>query len=92
MNKYLVIGNPIDHSLSPTIHNYWIKKNNIKAIYDKQRLDSDDLKNLMWTMFDFYEIYGKRSPQWIYSEDFPPQISTRYSRLAVLETSTVVWR
>ncbi len=47
MNKYLVIGNPIDHSLSPTIHNYWIKKNNIKAIYDKQRLDSDDLKNLI---------------------------------------------
>ena len=47
MNKYLVIGNPIDHSLSPTIHNYWIKKNNIKAIYDKERLNSDDLKNLI---------------------------------------------
>ena len=47
MNKYLVIGNPIDHSLSPTIHNYWIKKNNIKAIYDKERLNSDDLKSLM---------------------------------------------
>ena len=47
MNKYLVIGNPIDHSLSPTIHNYWIKKNNIKAIYDKERLKSDDLKNLI---------------------------------------------
>ncbi len=47
MNKYLVIGNPIEHSLSPTIHNYWIKKNNIKAIYDKERLNSDDLKNLI---------------------------------------------
>ena len=47
MNKYLVIGNPIDHSLSPLIHNYWIKKNNIKAIYDKERLNSDDLKNLI---------------------------------------------
>ena len=47
MNKYLVIGNPIEHSLSPTIHNYWIKKNNIKAIYDKERLTSDDLKNLI---------------------------------------------
>ena len=47
MNKYLVIGNPIDHSLSPKIHNYWIKKNNIKAIYDKERLNSDDLKNLI---------------------------------------------
>ena len=31
MKKYLVIGNPIDHSLSPKLHNYWIKKNKIDA-------------------------------------------------------------
>ena len=36
MKKYLVVGNPIDHSLSPTLHNYWIKNSNIKAIYEKQ--------------------------------------------------------
>ena len=35
MKKYLVIGNPIEHSLSPTLHNYWIKKNNIDAKYEK---------------------------------------------------------
>ena len=35
MKKYLVIGNPIDHSLSPQLHNYWIKENNIDAIYEK---------------------------------------------------------
>ena len=29
MKKYLVIGNPIEHSLSPKLHNYWIKKHNI---------------------------------------------------------------
>ena len=28
--KYLVIGNPIDHSLSPKLQNYWIK--NIKSM------------------------------------------------------------
>ena len=29
MKKFLVIGNPIDHSLSPKLHNYWIKQNKI---------------------------------------------------------------
>ena len=47
MNKYLVIGNPIEHSLSPLIHNYWIKKNNINAIYDKKKLNNNDLKDLI---------------------------------------------
>ena len=47
MNKYFVIGNPIEHSLSPLIHNYWIKKNNIRAIYDKKKLSSTELKGLI---------------------------------------------
>ena len=44
MKKFLVIGNPIDHSLSPKLHNYWIKNNNIKAVYDKQKLNENDRK------------------------------------------------
>ena len=47
MNKYLVIGNPIEHSLSPLIHNYWIKKNNIRAIYDKKKLSNTELKDII---------------------------------------------
>jgi len=47
MKKYLVIGNPIDHSLSPKLHNYWIKEKNIDAIYDKKKLDEIDLKNII---------------------------------------------
>ena len=46
MNKYLVIGNPIEHSLSPKLHNYWIKKNNLNAIYEKKRVEEKDLKKL----------------------------------------------
>jgi shikimate dehydrogenase len=47
MKKYLVIGNPIGHSLSPQLHNYWIKKNNINAVYNKKKLNTDGLKDLI---------------------------------------------
>ena len=47
MKKYLVIGNPIEHSLSPKLHSYWIKNNNIDAIYEKEKLDEHDLKYLI---------------------------------------------
>ena len=47
MKKYLVIGNPIEHSLSHKLHNYWLKKNNIDAIYDKKKLDGNELKKII---------------------------------------------
>ena len=48
MNKnFLVIGNPIEHSLSPKLHNYWIKKNNLKASYDKKFLEHDEIRQLI---------------------------------------------
>ena len=40
--KFLVIGNPIEHSLSPKLHNYWIEKNNIKASYEKKLLEEEN--------------------------------------------------
>ena len=47
IKKFLVIGNPIEHSLSPRLHNYWLNQNNIEAIYDKRKLDDDELKNII---------------------------------------------
>tara|TARA_B100001996_G_scaffold83690_1_gene61724 strand:+ start:134 stop:925 length:792 start_codon:yes stop_codon:yes gene_type:complete len=47
MKKFLVIGNPIEHSLSPILHNYWIKNNGIDAIYEKQKLNEDELEQLI---------------------------------------------
>ena len=47
MKKFLVIGNPIEHSLSPLLHNYWIKNNNIEAIYEKKKLDENELEQLV---------------------------------------------
>ena len=47
MKKYLVIGNPIEHSLSPRLHNYWINQNKIKAIYDKKLIKENEIKNII---------------------------------------------
>ena len=47
MKKYLVIGNPIEHSLSPKLHNYWIKENNINAVYDKKQLNESDIEEVI---------------------------------------------
>ena len=47
MKKYFVIGNPIDHSLSPKLHNYWLKENNIDAIYDKKKIEEMNLETII---------------------------------------------
>ena len=47
MKKFLVIGNPIKHSLSPKLHNYWIKENNIDAFYDMKQLNESDIEGII---------------------------------------------
>ena len=52
MKKFLVIGNPIEHSLSPKLQNYWIKSNNLNAIYGKLEVHESDLAELCENMKD----------------------------------------
>ena len=47
MKKYLVIGNPIEHSLSPKLQNWWLKENNIDATFDKIKLEEHEIKNFI---------------------------------------------
>ena len=47
MKKFLVIGNPIDHSLSPKIHNFWIKENNLDAIYEKKKINENNIEEII---------------------------------------------
>ena len=42
-----VIGKPIKHSLSPIIHNFWIKKYKINLEYKKMEVDKDSLPSLV---------------------------------------------
>jgi len=50
MKKYLVIGNPIKHSLSPKLHNHWFKENNIDAAYEKKQLKETDIEGIITAM------------------------------------------
>lgn len=47
MKKYLVIGNPIEHSLSPKLHNYWFEKNNINANYERRKIDKSEIQEII---------------------------------------------
>tara|TARA_B100001063_G_scaffold61287_1_gene55505 strand:+ start:978 stop:1796 length:819 start_codon:yes stop_codon:yes gene_type:complete len=38
-----IIGNPVEHSLSPVLHNYWLKKYDIDAIYSIIKIEEDGL-------------------------------------------------
>ena len=48
MKKFLVIGNPIEHSLSPLVHNFWFRKYNLSdSNYEKRKIERIDLKNIV---------------------------------------------
>jgi len=47
MKKHLIIGNPISHSMSPKLHNYWFKQNNIDAIYEKAQPEEGEIEEIL---------------------------------------------
>jgi shikimate dehydrogenase len=44
---FLVIGNPIKHSLSPFLHNYWFHKNKINCEYKKLETTQSSIKKIL---------------------------------------------
>ena len=51
-SKLFVIGKPIKHSRSPTIHNFWIEKYSLNASYNKLEVDETEIKGLMQQVRD----------------------------------------
>ena len=47
MKKFGIIGNPIKHSLSPVLHNYWFHKYEIDANYSIINVKEKDLSDVI---------------------------------------------
>ena len=45
--QFAIIGNPIAHSLSPVLHNYWFSKYNISANYSLLNIETKELENVV---------------------------------------------
>ena len=45
--SFAIIGNPIQHSLSPVLHNYWFNKYNIEADYSLLNIEEKDIENIV---------------------------------------------
>ncbi len=52
IKKYAVFGNPIEHSLSPSIHGYFAQKHNINLSYEKILCDEDKFEVELRKFFD----------------------------------------
>ena len=85
MKKHLIIGNPVEHSLSPRIHNYWFKKYNIEGVYEKIVPKKNDLENIIKRIKE-NEIFGMNVTV-PYKQDVLPFLET-YSEI-VKKTNSV---
>tara|TARA_B100000242_G_scaffold292136_1_gene266895 strand:+ start:1401 stop:2222 length:822 start_codon:yes stop_codon:yes gene_type:complete len=55
--KFGIIGNPINHSLSPVLHNYWFKKYKIDAEYSILDIKENDLPKVVKKIKD-KDLFG----------------------------------
>ncbi len=47
MKRLYVIGNPITHSKSPLIHNFWLRKYSIDCVYEKKQITQTEIPDLI---------------------------------------------
>ncbi|MFZ9181421.1 MAG: shikimate dehydrogenase [Rickettsiales bacterium] len=53
-----VIGNPISHSLSPIIHNFYLEKYKINGSYDKYLIDTDNYQEQIIYLINSKKLSG----------------------------------
>ena len=89
MRRYFVIGNPIEHSLSPELHNFWIKKNNINAIYKKIKLEDTELKDPKSSLQEYIQKKYKSLPHYRTKESAGPDGNVRFYALCTVDEASL---
>ena len=56
MDSYAVIGNPVQHSLSPVIHSHFARQTSQNLVYTAQQVSEQDFEQ---TIKEFFETGGK---------------------------------
>ena len=57
--KFGIIGNPIKHSLSPVLHNYWFEKYSIDANYSLINIEESELPEIVKNIALIYVQLGE---------------------------------
>lgn len=90
MIKASVIGWPIQHSRSPLIHGYWLKKHGINGSYDKQAVAPDALESFIQTLRDGEHVGTNVTlPHKEAALPFIDEADDRVRRIGALNT---IWR
>ena len=89
-NKTAVIGHPIEHSISPKIHNFWIREHKIKiSEYKKISLKKEDVKSFFEKcMAENYRGLNVTVPHKELAFELCDQVSTIATKLQAVNTIT----
>lgn len=50
MNRACVIGWPVEHSRSPTVHRYWLKQYGLEGTYEKEAVRPEELEDFLGSL------------------------------------------
>lgn len=85
-NKLAVIGKDVSRSLSPEIHNYWLKKYSIDANYEAISLDEKDLGNFLSIASNNYIGFNITMPFKVKILDFIDEIDEQAKIIGSINT------
>lgn len=86
MKKYALIGNTVQHSLSPVIHQYWMAEHGIKGIYVAMSFQGDLRRLIERMIVEGYEGFNITAPYKEHAVDVCDYLEGVADRIRVVNT------